>query len=556
MASILVWQFFVLVVAVSVLSQVDAQPGSENGANGIQFRPLNRTRNPHRRRNTCLRYSRTLSGLCNNLRRPEWGAAGTPHLIPRNQPPPLSTKGLPSARLVSNVLCSQTDVNMHNKRRLSELVVFFGQFLDHTFTSTPTDKSKPMHIPIPPEDPIFYNFTDHILPFHRSVTSNGKAINSHSSFVDLSTIYSSNIERLHSLRRYRLGMLRTSYPGRLLPLNIDELVNSPTKSKEFFFSGDHRSNEHPVLTALHTLFLREHNRLCGEMHIAFPKWSDSKLFEMAKKVNSAQFQKIVFEEWYPQLTGRKLPSYKRYNPKINPSISSIFATAAFRLGHTMIGNEIKRKGKTDGEKMAPMKVDKMFFSIAKNSPLRTHGIEPFLRGIMVTRAQEVDTLVVPALRNFLFKNIRQEEGFDLIALNIQRGRDHGLPSYNDIRAMFGRKKVQTFKQITRNFGLQSKLQTVYGHVNRVEAWVGLVSEDHAFQSSLGVTALKIFEKEFMRLRDGDRFYFRRWWMFSPEIRKGFPRLSQMLKEKSTMKEVILRNSEITEYEMAHGMWSV
>lgn len=536
-----------------------AQSARRNGANGDQLDPVEPGTEEfqERRKEECSDVYRTFDGSCTNSENKLWGSAGTSQFSYIHQHSSKFPTGqdLPSARFISNVISTQTE-NVFNRRGLSEFVVFFGQFLDHTFVATASNVSEPMPIPIPNDDPIFANFSGGILPFSRSVrgvviSENGaeRPINSLSSAIDLATVYSSDEDRISSLRKFSDGLMKSS-EGNLLQNNDDGLVNAPTKEAKFFIAGDHRANEHPVLTAIHTLFMREHNILCHELKDAFPNWNDTQLFQMARKINGAQFQKIVYEEWFPLITGRNIQRYSGYNPKVNPTLSNIFSTAAFRLGHTLVGNVITKRGPKNAV-LPSLTMDEMFFRTVE---IMENGIEPFLRGAMGQLAQEVDEMVVPALRNFLFTGIPQEKGFDLIALNLQRSRDHALPTYNEIRQLFGRKPARLFRHITSNLALQNKLQTAYGSPDRVEAWIGLVSEDHVFGSSLGPTLLRIWKAEFTRLRDGDRFFYRRWSLFEMEVWQKVPRLRQMMFEKETMKQIILRNTDITEAEIGESVW--
>ena len=73
------------------------------------------------------------------------------------------------------------------------------------------------------------------------------------------------------------------------------------------------------------------------------------------------------------------------------------------------------------------------------------GIEPYLRGLGKQLQQQVDAFIIDGMRNF---RIGATGGFDLAALNIQRGRDHGLPRYNDVRVAYGLQRVTRFSQIT------------------------------------------------------------------------------------------------------------
>ncbi len=115
-------------------------------------------------------------------------------------------------------------------------------------------------------------------------------------------------------------------------------------------------------------------------------------------------------------------------------------------------------------------------------------------------------MVVGSVRNFLF-GPPGAGGFDLASLNIQRGRDHGLADFNDTRAAIGLTKVRSFADITRNTELQQKLAALYGSVDKIDLWVGLLAEDHIPGTSLGPTGSRIVAGQFARLRDGDRFWY-------------------------------------------------
>ena len=65
------------------------------------------------------------------------------------------------------------------------------------------------------------------------------------------------------------------------------------------------------------------------------------------------------------------------------------------------------------------------------------GIDPILRGAVKHPSQEVDTKIVDELRNFLF--LKGGVGLDLAAINIQRGRETGIPDFNTVRQKLGLK---------------------------------------------------------------------------------------------------------------------
>lgn len=509
-----------------------------------------------RKRAPCHQIYRTLDGSCTNIMNKMWGSSGTPlfSYIHGHSNKIATGSDLPSARFISNVVCSQND-NVFNSRGLNEFLVFFGQFLDHNFVATVANPDEPMHIEIPQDDPVFGNTTA-TLHFVRNVRAvpeqepeAERPINILSSAVDLAAVYSSDTSRLNMLRTFQNGTMKSS-PGKMLPYNLGNMFNAPTSDSRFFLAGDHRANEHPMLTSLQTLFLREHNRLAEELLTYFPNWSDDQLFNVSRMINWAQYQKIVFEEWYPAITGRQLRRYRKHRSWVNPGVSDIFTTAAFRLGHTMVGNVVTRRDNQMNE-MPKMDMKDMFFvpwSVADN------GIEPFIRGAIMQTAQEVDVLVHSSIRNFLFSNVPEEKGFDLMALNLQRSRDHALPSYNNVRQMFGRRPAVRFSHITRNKALQSKLQSAYGTVDRVEPWIGLMAEDHASGSSMGPTMLKIWGREFTRMRNGDRFYYEQKKMFLPEVVEKMPWVENLKGINGLMRQIIIRNTDITDEQLPENIF--
>ncbi len=133
------------------------------------------------------------------------------------------------------------------------------------------------------------------------------------------------------------------------------------------------------------------------------------------------------------------------------------------------------------------------------------GIEPYLRGMAKQKAQELDNQIVDDVRNFLF-GPPGAGGFDLASLNIQRGRDHGLPSYNQTRANYGLPRLTSWNQISSDPDVRTKLSSLYTSPDQVDLWVGGLAEDHVPGALVGPTFHAILKDQFERLRDGDRFW--------------------------------------------------
>ena len=157
-----------------------------------------------------------------------------------------------------------------------------------------------------------------------------------------------------------------------------------------------------------------------------------------------------------------------------------------------------------------------------------------MRGLYKQQAQEVDIKVIDDVRNFLF-GLPGSGGFDLAALNIQRGRDHGLASYNQTRQDFGLAPASSFADITSDTDLQAAMASVYASVDDVDVWVGGLAEDHIKGGMLGELFHAILSDQFRRLRDGDRFFY-----------KGHLQSAQFIQriESQRLSDIIKRNTNI------------
>ena len=115
----------------------------------------------------------------------------------------------------------------------------------------------------------------------------------------------------------------------------------------FYISGDLRCNEQPQLTVMHTLWLREHNRIASQLKLLNSFWDDERLYQESKRLVTAQLQHITYNEWLPIILGMSYVDdfnlkptdfghSQQYDDTVNPSITNAFATAAFRFGHSLV----------------------------------------------------------------------------------------------------------------------------------------------------------------------------------------------------------------------------
>ncbi|MEO1447362.1 MAG: peroxidase family protein, partial [Cyanobacteria bacterium J06635_11] len=353
-------------------------------------------------------------------------------------------------------------------------------------------------------------------------------------WIDLSNVYGSDTERANELRSFSQGLLRTG-AGNLLPLaeNGGNDNPGPTAANDLFLAGDPRANENVVLSSMHTLFMREHNRLAGALAAEHPTWNDEQLYQRARQINIAQWQNIVYNEYLPTLLGEgQVQDYSGYDATIDPRISRTFSTAAYRFGHTQLSSEIERVD-IDGNTLPEGNLSLFESFFPGYTMLESTGIDPVIRGVAASLSQEVDVKLISDVRNLLFNFGNFSSAQDLLALNLQRGRDHGLADYNSIRESFGLAKVNSFADITSNVETQQALASVYDDVNNIDAFIGMLAEDRLPGGSVGETITTVLVDQFTRLQSGDRFYYEN--IFTPE--------EIALIEETQLSDIILRNTD-------------
>src|SRR5262249_25259225 len=387
-----------------------------------------------------------------------------------------------------------TDERVLSDRLMSAMIYGWGQFLDHDLDLTrgvsPADHAD---IPVPKGDPFFDpdpNSTGtQVISFNRSkfiTDANGvrKQPNEITAFIDASMVYGSDSFVANALRSHVCGRLRTSEGADgmlgtaddLLPFNnTTYLPDGPISlandshivdNSQLFAAGDFRTNENIELTSLHTLFMREHNRLADAIAAADTAHllTDEDIYQRARAIVGAEIEVITYNEWLPALLGPgALPTYTGYDRTVNPGIANEFSTALFRLGHSMLGDDIEFLNNDGTALQDEISLNVGFFNPPRIFDPRTNtgpGIGPILKYLASDPSSEVDNSITDPVRNFLFGEPGQG-GFDLSSLNIQRGRDHGLADYNSVRAAYGLSQVSSFAQVSPDNGIQRKLHDLY-----------------------------------------------------------------------------------------------
>jgi len=505
--------------------------------------------------------NRSYNGTENNISNPNWGAAkehfrnyvrnGFSDLI--SEP---GGQDRENPRAVSNVLGSQTEFTP-NELELSDFVWGWGQFIDHDINLNDDNFDETHNFLVPNCDPEFDPMCTGVVEIRMfrslsdpttgtDISNPRKHINEITSFIDGSTVYGSDEDRANWLRTNIDGKLKTS-DGNFLPWNtIDGEFNSAIDPnapfmvldgfpipEKYYVGGDVRVNEQPGLTCFHTLWVREHNRLCDELKAEHPSWTDEALFQRARKIVGALIEAITYEEFLPTM-GVELETYSGYASAVEPNILNVFSAAGYRFGHTMVNGRLVRFNEdgTDWE-FGSVDLRDAFFNpiILKDEG----GVAPFFRGLAAQEHQMVDPLIMDDIRNFLF-GPPGAGGIDLLAINVERARERGLPDYNSIREDLSLTPHTDFNSLTSDPILGAALEQVYGDIDKVDPWIGFMSEDHGTNTIVGEGLGTILKMQFGFLRDGDRYYY--------ENDPAFSSDEITVLKNTTLSEVILRNTEI------------
>ncbi|XP_046358495.2 peroxidasin-like [Haliotis rufescens] len=501
---------------------------------------------------------RTADGTCNNKEHHGWGSALIPmrRLLPPQYGNGTSTprlaksgKDLPNARLVSRVMHSD-DTSQAEDAGVTHIVMQWGQFLDHDITLTPlqeaenadgsisqyvccedaftsdapndrtlfTDINTCDAITIPDDDTYFTSRT--CLNFVRSIQvpntgCNGgvaEQLNQITAYIDASNVYSSSEAEMEELRGIN-GLMKTQ-DATLLPKDSDTSVCLSEDGSYCFKAGDERVNEQMGLASMHTIWLREHNRIATNLTALNTNWDSNRIFQETRKIIGAMMQQITYGEFLPVVLGNRIDTYNLrlassgfrnvYQPDKDPSIVNAFATAAYRFGHSLIRN-IFTKYDTDYASYEDNELHDIFGRTNLIQSM-TSSIGAWLRGMVSEEAKGVDRFMTTELTNKLFEEAPQT-GLDLAALNIQRGRDHGLPGYNDWRKKCGLHPAQNFDDL-RDIDAESQLLlfALYDSPDDIDLFTGGLAE-RADTGLVGPTFSCILGKQFQSLMSGDRYWF-------------------------------------------------
>jgi hypothetical protein len=308
------------------------------------------------------------------------------------------------------------------------------------------------------------------------------------------------------------------------------------------------------LSALHTLFARHHNYICGRLKATHPRWSGDQLFNKARLINAAVMAKIHTIEWTPAV----LPTRTLVvgmNANWNGLIDAVMvrfqnrkALNAFDVTEPVLGGLVG--GRREGYGV-PYNFGEQFSEV-----YRLHAAVPQELDIrLVGRRDIVATIPIDATREQASQELQRQYGLatlfhslgyepmaalvhnnyprfltemstegspvmDLGAADLLRARERGVPPYNEFRRQLGLPPIAVFEDLGADAETTQRLKRHYGEdadaVERLDLLVGTLCERDRPLMGFGQTLFAVFlqaasgrlERDpwFSRERFNDRYY--------------------------------------------------
>ncbi len=504
------------------------------------------------------RGARTLDGTYNDLSDPLMGAIGSRfgRNVPlehtwQEEPPELLD---PNPRLISRKLLTRESFQPATTVNL--LAGAWIQFEVHDwFSHGEGDPTRPWEIPLEDDDP----WPHHPMKIDRTLPDPSSEPGKPATFVtkdthwwDASQVYGSNPEFADALRTHEGGKLKIDDEG-LPPKELDAHVDFKGVAGNFWIG----------LALLHSLFMREHNLVCDQLHKKYPQMTDQELYEKARLVVAALMAKIHTVDWTPAiiahpttvlalranwygLLGEQIdkhfgrlstnevirgipgsPTNHHGVPyslteefvavyRMHPLIPDEFVFRSLRDDSVLQRRELPEVGALDVRaRLGEMSMVDIFYSFGRSHPgaITLHNYPRFLQDFHRPAGDQID----------------------LAAIDILRVRERGVPRYNEFRRLFHLNPVSSFEELTDNPVWAEELRRIYGDVERVDLMIGMYAEPKPKGFGFSDTAFRVFILMASRRLESDRFFTTD---YRPEVytQAGFDWV-----ESNTMRSLLLRH---------------
>jgi hypothetical protein len=500
-----------------------------------------------------VRFFRAPDGAWNSLQNPKEGAAGVrfPRNVDRRRTWPEDKPAIdePNAAEISRALLTRNGP-MKEVPFLNLLAAAWIQFMVHDWVShrtTPLPRGAgprraedALALALPEGHPARALYHQRTMWVGRTMADPTRtpadegtpptAINEVTSWWDASQIYGSDVETAMRLRSFVDGKLKLDAKGGL-PLGEGGIADTGYKRNWWLGLG-----------LFHTLFVREHNRICEELRVFHPTWGDDRLYGVARLVNAAVMAKIHTIEWTPAL----LP-----NPCLSVALGANWyglleqclhrpehrrVLRRIKLKHPVVGGLLGGKTETYG---SPYGLSEEFTEVYRLHELLpdeialrsfTSGSEHETVSLLATRMKLATEMFARySMEDLFFSFGNQHPGqivlnnyprtlqeisvpgnpvLDVGAVDILRARERGVPRYNEFRRTLNLQGIKRFEDLTNDRAMVEKLRTIYRNdIELIDMQIGTRAESKRPTGfGFGETLFQVFILNASRRLQADRFY--------------------------------------------------
>ncbi|XP_029563927.1 prostaglandin G/H synthase 2 [Salmo trutta] len=298
--------------------------------------------------------------------------------------------------------------------------------------------------------------------------------------VDLGHIYGENLERQHKLRLFKDGKLKFQvldgevYPPTVKEVGADMHYPPHVPESHRFAVGHEAFGLVPGLMMYATIWLREHNRVCDVLKEVHPDWDDDRLFQTSRLILIGETIKIVIEDYVQHLSG--------YNFKLKFDPELLFKER-FQY-QNRISSEFNTLYHWHPLMPDAFHIQEQVYSypqfVFNTSVVTTHGISNLVESFTKQIAGRVagGRNVPPAVMMVALKSI-------------ENSRQMRYQSLNAYRKRFSMKPYASFEDLTGEKEMAAELEEMYGHVDAVELYPGLLVEKPRTNAIFGETMVEM-----------------------------------------------------------------
>uniref|UniRef100_A0A8C1CQB7 Prostaglandin G/H synthase 2 n=2 Tax=Cyprinus carpio TaxID=7962 RepID=A0A8C1CQB7_CYPCA len=298
--------------------------------------------------------------------------------------------------------------------------------------------------------------------------------------VNLGHIYGETLERQHKLRLFKDGKLKYQvvdgevYPPLVKDVQVDMHYPPHIPEEQRFAVGHEAFGLVPGLMMYASIWLREHNRVCDIMKQEHPDWDDERIFQTTRLILIGETIKIVIEDYVQHLSGYHFKL--KFDPELLFSerfqyqnrIASEFNTLYH--WHPLMPDNFQIQDQVYGHHQF----------VFNNSILTKHGIRNMVESFTKQKSGRV-----AGGRNL-------PATVQGVAINVlEHSRQMRYQSFNAYRKRFNMKPYSSFEEMTGDKELAAEMKQLYGHIDAVELYPGLLVEKPRPNAVFGETMVEM-----------------------------------------------------------------